>query len=415
MVPSLFDSFRLRGVELRNRVVMSPMVQASAVDGFATDWHLVHLGARAVGSVGLVMAEATAVAPDARVTINDLGLWRAEQVTGLRRITDFLHREGAVAGIQLAHAGRKSNYTPPFDRYGMRPMRQLRAEEGGWMPRAASPVRYSPYSSVPRQMSRQEIDLACRQHAEAAKRAVEAGFDWVEIHAAHGYLPHCFCSPLSNLRTDEYGGSFENRVRLSREIARSVRAVLPADRVLAFRVSYTDWIEGGWTLEETVELARLLQDDGVDLVDVSSGGTAPTAMMLQLTEEMTDEPARRGSTEDLVAKIPVGPGYQVAAAAAIRRSTGLPVAAVGLIDEPDQADRIIRQGEADVVMLGRVLLREPNWVQRAAVELGDTAGVRIPAQYYLAWRDRGEFTQHPVSAPCPTEAEPDDLAHARIA
>lgn len=398
-MPGLFDPIRIRGTEFRNRIAMSPMVQVSAVDGFANDWHLVHLGSRAVGGAGLVMSEATAVTPEGRVTINDLGIWKNEHVDFLSRICNFIQHEGAIAGIQIAHGGRKSNYTPPFNQQGMQGLRQLKASEGGWPVAAPSAIPYSRYSALPREMSIQEIEQACRLHAEAAVRAIEAGFDLVEVHAAHGYLPHCFCSPLSNKRNDRYGGAFENRIRFCREVAKSIRAAIPDDRILAFRISYTDWIEGGWTLEESVRLAQHLQEDGVDLIDVSSGGTAPTAMMRQLTSEMDANGAERHDPDELVARIPIGAGYQLPGASAIKQNVDIPVAAVGLISNALQADEIIREGKADIVMLGRALLRNPYWAQQAAEQLGETSKVRVPVQYYLGWRDQGEFSHLPVSAP----------------
>lgn len=395
----LFEPLRIRGVTLRNRIVMSPMVQASSVDGFATDWHLVHLGSRAVGGAGLVMVEATSVAPDARVTLNDLGIWKDEHIAGLRRIADFVHQEGAAAGIQIAHGGRKSNYAPPFNRHGMQAMRQLQPQEGGWSVAAASPIPYSRYSATPLTMSVADIQHACALHAEAAVRAVAAGFDLIEVHAAHGYLPHCFYSPLSNRRDDDYGGSLQNRIRLSREIGRAIRAAIPDETALAFRISYTDWIEGGWTLDEAVELAIALEEDGVDLLDVSSGGTAPTAMMKQLTEEMDAVQSAPARADELVAKIPIAAGYQVPGAVAIKQAIRIPVAAVGLITDSKQADSIIKEGQADLIMLGRALLRNPYWPQHAAMELGVTERVRVPVQYYLGWRDQGAFSHLPVSAP----------------
>jgi 2,4-dienoyl-CoA reductase-like NADH-dependent reductase (Old Yellow Enzyme family) len=395
----LFDTFKIRGIELRNRIAVSPMVQISAIDGFATDWHLVHLGSRAVGGAGLVMTEATAVAPDARVTINDLGIWKDEHIGNLSRICEFIHKEGATAGIQIAHGGRKSNYAPPFNSQGMQALRQLEPHEGGWSVRAPSAIQYSRFSAMPQEMSVDEIREACALHVEAAVRADAAGFDLIEIHAAHGYLPHCFYSPLSNQRDDHYGGSFENRIRFSREIARAVRLAIPDHKVLAFRISYTDWIDGGWSLDDAVRLARHLKDDGVDLIDVSSGGTAPTLAMQQITTEMnTNQPAMDGRA-DLVAKIPLGPSYQVPGAVAIKCGANIPVAAVGLINDARQADDLISSGKVDLVMLARALLRNPYWAQQAAVDLGETNKIRVPVQYYLGWRDHGTFAHVPVSAP----------------
>lgn len=398
---ALFDPLKLRGVTLRNRIGMSPMVQVSACDGFATDWHLVHLGSRAVGGAALVMTEATAVEADGRISINDLGIWQDEHIPALRRITEFIRAEGAVPGIQLAHGGRKSGYAPNFDSHGMIPLRPLTPEEGAWPVIGASPIPFAANSPIPREMTVEDIRRVRRSYVQAARRADIAGFDWLEVHAAHGYLPHCFYSPLSNQRTDDYGGSFENRVRFVREVVRDLRATWPDSKVLAVRLSYTDWVEGGWTLTDTVRLARLLRSDGVDLIDVSSGGSTPltVALMRELTEEgraALDEAAASGKP---VADIPVGPGYQVSGASAVRRGASIPVAAVGLITEPAQAEQIISQEQADMVMLGRALLRDPYWPQHAAVTLGRSESMRVPVQYYLAWKDRGDFTYVPVSAP----------------
>ena len=400
-MPTLFEPFVVRGVTLRNRIGVSPMVQTSSTDGFATDWHLVHLGSRAVGGAALVMTEAAAVEERGRISINDLGIWKDEHIPGLRRITEFVRGEGAIPGIQLGHGGRKGSYAPPFDSRGMRPLRQLTAAEGAWAVIGASPIRFDTDSPLPLEMSLPDIADVCDAYAQSAIRAVEAGFDWIEVHGAHGYLPHCFYSPLSNRRDDEYGGSFENRIRFTREIARSIRAVLPESKVLAFRLSHTDWVVGGWTTEETVELARLLKEDGVDLIDVSSGGSTATtvALMRQLRHHDVGKAKRRKTDDELVAEIPVGPGYQVPGAEAVRRGADVPVAAVGMITDANQADEVIREGRADMVMLARELLRDPYWPQRAAIALGETARVRTPVQYYLAWKDLGDFDYLPVSAP----------------
>ena len=397
----LFDPLELRGVRLRNRIGMSPMVQVSSVDGFASDWHLVHLGSRAVGGAALIMTEATAITKTGRVSINDLGLWSDDHVPGLERIVDFLHGEGAVAGIQLAHGGRKSSYAPNFDRQGMLPLRHLTEEQGAWPVMGASSIPFGADSPIPHEMTAADILAVRAAYVDAAVRADSAGFRWLEVHAAHGYLPHCFCSPLSNQRTDEYGGCFENRVRLTREIVQDIRAAWPDDKVLAVRLSHTDWVDGGWTTEETIELARLLKADGADLIDVSSGGSTPTtvALMRELTEE--GQAAMQAAIEagQPLAEIPIGPGYQVPGASAVRDGAGIPVAAVGLITDAQQADEIVRHGKADMIMLGRALLRHPYWPQHAACELGQTPRARVPVQYYLAWKDVGEFCYTPVSAP----------------
>nr|XP_061799984.1 NADPH dehydrogenase-like [Nerophis lumbriciformis] len=379
-MPRLFDQFKLRGVTLRNRIAVSPMVQTSSVDGFATDWHLVHLGARAAGGAGLVMTEAAAIDPRGRISVGDLGIWKDEHIGKLNQIADFIRNEGAAPGIQLGHGGRKSSYGLPFNSQGMQPLRQLSQQQGAWPVLGASPIAFDEDSPVPLEMSCQQIEEAIQSYGRAATRAVEAGFDWIEVHAAHGYLPHCFYSPLSNVRADCYGGSFENRIRFTREVARHIRATIPEEKVLAFRLSYTDWVDGGWTIEETVELAKYLKRDGVDLIDVSSGGST-------------------AKTDDPVADIPIEPGYQVPGAIAVRNGANVPVAAVGLITEAKQADDIVQRGQADLIMLARAMLRDPNWPIRAAIALGECKRARIPVQYHLAWKDQGEFTYLPISAP----------------
>jgi 2,4-dienoyl-CoA reductase-like NADH-dependent reductase (Old Yellow Enzyme family) len=329
------------------------MCQYSSEDGFANDWHLVHLGARAQGGAGLVMLEASAVVPEGRISIVDLGIWKDEHVPGLERIVKFLHSQGARAGIQLAHAGRKGSRSSPFGTE-----RLLLPEEGGWVVDAPSAVAFSPTYGVPKAMDAEGIAALVKSFAAAARRALKAGFDLVEIHAAHGYLLHEFLSPLSNKRTDEYGGSFENRVRFLLEVVEAVRAVWPQELPLFVRISATDWVEGGWTADESVELAKLLKARGVDLVDCSSGGVVGDA------------------------KIPVGPGYQVPLAARVRKEAGVATAAVGMITEAAQADAIIANGEADLVMLAREMLRDPYWALHAGAALGET--VSWPKQYLRA-------------------------------
>jgi len=377
------------------------MVQSSSVDGFSSDWHLVHLGSRAVGGAGLVMSEATAVEARGRITINDLGLWKDEHIPGLKRITDFIRGEGAVPGIQLAHGGRKSSLAPPFDSGGMRPLRVLTREEGAWEALAASQIPFSDDYAMPVEMTLQDIKEVIRSFADSAQRAHKAGFDWIEVHAAHGYLPHCFYSPLSNQRIDEYGGSFENRIRLIREIVQAIRAVWPESKVLAVRLSYTEWLDGGWSLEDTIELSRLLKSDGVDLIDVSSGGNSASTVALArfLAADKLGTPGAAEPDEEMIAQIPIGPGYQVPGAVAVKHGADIPVAAVGLITDAIQADDLIREGKADMVMLARALLSNPYWPQQAAVELEATGRARVPVQYYLAWKDLGIFKHQPVSAP----------------
>lgn len=395
---ALFDPLTLRGVTLRNRIGVSPMVQISSVDGFSTDWHLVHLGARATGGAGLVMTEAAAVEARARISIGDLGIYKDKHIPNLKRITDFIRGEGAVPGIQLGHGGRKASYGRPFTAAGMRPLEQLTEAQGAWPVIGASPIPFDEKSPIPIQMTQQDINDVIQSYGDAAERAIEAGFDWIEVHGAHGYLPHCFYSPISNARSDHYGGSFENRIRFTREVAQRLRQVLPDEKVLAFRLSYTDWLEGGWTLEETVELARLLKIDGVDLIDVSSGGSSAKTVAL-MRQMRHDKVGQQSGTEDPVAEIPLGPGYQVPGAEAVRAGADIPVAAVGMITEPEQANDIIEGKRADMVMLARAILRDPHWPQQAAIALGETKRVRIPVQYYLAWKDYGEFDYQPVSAP----------------
>lgn len=395
-MPGLFDPLTLRGVTLRNRIGVAPMVQTSSTDGYAGDWHLVHLGARATGGAGLVMLEATAVAPQGRITERDLGIWDDDQIPGLTRIAGFIAKAGAVPGIQLAHSGRKGSYSPSFGPDGMQAIQSLTPEEGGWPIIGPSALPFEARGAVPRPMDHGDVGYVVEHFAAAAARADACGFDVIEVHAAHGYLLHSFCSPLSNRRSDEFGGSFENRVRLARRVAQAIRSRWPDHKPLIFRLSHTDWIEDGWSTDESVELARLLKTDGVDLIDVSSGGTSPTtvALMAHLTEENM---ALRSAKERAlpVAKIPIYPGYQVPGAVAIGQGASIGTAAVGLITEAHQADLIIREGKADMVMLGRALLRDPNWPIRAALELGVPERAEVPAQYYLAWKDLGNLAYRP--------------------
>lgn len=349
----LFSPLVLRGLTLRNRIGMSPMCQYSctARDGMAGAWHLQHYGARAVGGVALVIVEATAVEARGRISPQDLGLWEDEQIAPLARTAAAIAEQGAVPGIQLAHAGRKAGTARPWE--GGKP---LPADEA-WEPVAPSALAFSAASRVPHALTPDEIVGIIAAFTRAARRAVAAGFELIELHAAHGYLLHSFHSPIANLRSDDYGGSFENRVRLTRQIAQAVRAELGAARALAVRLSASDWIEGGWTLDESAALAALLRADGVDLIDCSSGGIAPRI------------------------PIPVAPGYQVGFAEHIRRVAAIPTAAVGLITEPDQAEAIVRDERANVVLLGRALLADPYWALHAARHLGGAAGALMPAQY----------------------------------
>ncbi|MET9856291.1 NADH:flavin oxidoreductase/NADH oxidase [Streptomyces sp. NPDC006450] len=357
---ALFQPWTIRSVTVPNRVWMAAMCQYSAEPtgpdtGVAHDWHFAHYAARATGGTGLIIQEATAVAPEGRISPYDLGIWNDRQVEALRRITSFVKSRGAVPGIQLGHAGRKASTDRPWE--GGRP---VGPEAHGWLPSAPSAVPFSADHQAPHELTVREIRDVVEQFAAAARRSLAAGYQVVEIHGAHGYLIGEFLSPHSNKRTDAYGGSFENRTRLALEVVDAVRAVWPEELPLFFRISATDWLEeDGWTADETVRLAGLLEEHGVDLLDVSTGGLAP------------------GVT------IPVGPGYQVPFAARVKAETTLPVAAVGLITEPEQAEKILANGEADAVLLGRELLRDPFWARRAAAELG--AELRTPEQYLRSW------------------------------
>ena len=353
----LFESLTLRDVTLQNRIAVSPMCQYSSENGFANDWHFVHLGSRAVGGAGLVLTEATAVVAEGRISPQDLGIWSDEHIEPLTRITHFISEQGSVAGIQLAHAGRKASTYRPWDGRGTVPEAQ-----GGWHQVVApSALRFAEGYAVPEALTEDEIQAVVTAFAAAARRAGDAGFCVVEIHAAHGYLLHEFLSPFSNHRQDRYGGSFENRTRIAREVVSAVRSVWPERLPLFIRISATDWEAGGWDLEQSVELARRLKSLGVDLVDCSSGGNLPQA------------------------RIPVGPGYQTAFAERIRRDAEVASGAIGLITSPVQADHIIRNGQADLVLLAREFLRDPYWPLRAARELGQATS--WPAQYLRAAPD----------------------------
>lgn len=354
----LFSPLTLRGTTFPNRVWLSPMCQYSAVDGVPNDWHLMHLGARAAGGFGLILSEATAVVPEGRISPQDVGLWNDEQADAWRRITDFAHDRGALIGVQLAHAGRKASvYRPWGESHGTVP-----EAEGGWRTLGPSAEAFPGYTA-PAEMTRDQIGQAVEAFAAAARRSLRAGFDVVELHAAHGYLVHQFLSPLANHRTDEYGGTLENRARLLVEVVDAVRGAWPEDRPLFVRFSATDWTEGGLTADEVALVAKRLVGHGVDLADVSTGGVAP-------------------------AEIPVGPGYQVPFARQVREQAALPTAAVGLVTDPLQAEQLLVDGAADAVLLGRVALREPAWPQRAAHELGvERVRAGYPDQYARgAWR-----------------------------
>ncbi len=348
----LFSPLTLRGTTIRNRVWVSPMCQYSSIDGRPSDWHLVHLGAFAQGGAGLVMSEATAVTAEGRISPQDAGIWNDEQAADYRRITDFVKSQGATPGIQLAHAGRKASTRRPWEGRGYVPV-----AEGGWQTVGASPVGYADWPA-PRELTAGELADHPRVWADAAGRALAAGYEVVEIHAAHGYLLHQFLSPLSNRRTDAWGGDLAGRSRLLVEVVDAVREAWPAHLPLFVRISATDWVAGGLEPDETTEVARRLADHGVDLVDVSSGGNSPDQ------------------------QVPVEPGYQVPFATHVRRGSGLPVAAVGLITEAQQAEKIVSDGDADAVFLARELLRDPHWPQRAAEALG--ADAFWPDQYLRA-------------------------------
>lgn len=349
----------IRGVTLRNRIAMSPMCQYSSVDGFANDWHLVHLGSRAAGGAGLVMVEATAVTPEGRITARDMGLWSDEQIEPLARIARFVESQGAVPAIQLAHAGRKASTQPPWLGGAV-----VLPEDGGWTPVGPSPVPFQDGNPPPRELDRDGIDEIVAAFEAATRRALAAGFKVIEIHSAHGYLLHEFLSPISNQRTDEYGGGLENRIRLPLRVAERVRAAVPHDLPVFVRISATDWVEGGWDLDQSVTFSRYAKMLGVDLIDVSSGALTPKA------------------------RIPVAKGYQVPFARRIRDDAGIMTGAVGLITEARYADEIITGGDADLVFVGRELLREPYWALKVQTELGQEPAWPTPYGYAVKRRAR---------------------------
>jgi 2,4-dienoyl-CoA reductase-like NADH-dependent reductase (Old Yellow Enzyme family) len=353
-MPALFSPLAIRGITLPNRIAVSPMCEYSSEDGFANDWHLVHLGSRAVGGAGLVLTEAAGVEPNGRITYADLGIWKQEHVGPLRRITDFVKSQGAVPGIQLAHAGRKASTRPPWD--GGAPIAP--DAENGWRVDAPTAKPFTEGGPVPHEMTCADIERVVRAFAAAARLALDAGFEVIEIHGAHGYLIHQFLSPLSNARTDEFGGSFDNRARVALEIVKAVRAEIGPDVPLFLRISATDWVEGAWDADQSVELARRAAALGVDLVDVSSGGSS------------------------LTAKIPIAPAFQVPLAEKIRREAGVMTGAVGMITEPERAEEIVAGGKADLVLLAREFLRDPYFAVHAAQKLG--AEVSLPKQYLRA-------------------------------
>jgi 2,4-dienoyl-CoA reductase-like NADH-dependent reductase (Old Yellow Enzyme family) len=350
----LFSPFRIREIELKNRIVVSPMCEYSAKDGHPQTWHLVHLGSRAIGGAALVFTEATAVEERGRISSTDTGIYEDAHVDSWRPIAEFIRSHGAVPGMQLAHAGRKASTAPPWT--GGKP---VSVQDGGWEPVGPSALAFDTGYTVPRELSAAEIAGIVAAFRKSAERALAAGFEVIEIHAAHGYLLHQFLSPFSNTRTDEYGGVFENRIRVTLKVARAIREVWPQRLPLFVRVSATDWKEGGWDLAQTIELARQLKPLGVDLIDTSSGGLVPGV------------------------KIPLGPGYQTGFAEAIRKEAGIATGAVGMISEPTQAETILTTEQADLVFLAREMLRDPYWPRRAAKALD--AKIKAPVQYERGW------------------------------
>ena len=346
----LFSPFSIKSVVFPNRIVVSPMCQYSCVDGFASHWHLVHYGTRAVGGAGLIIQEAAAVLPEGRISYADMGIWKEEHIPALKEINDFIHAQGSIAGIQLAHAGRKASAEVAWNGG-----RQIQEGPNSWPTVAPSPIPFYEKDKLPHELTVAEIATIVQAFKEAARRCVAAGYKVIEIHAAHGYLIHEFYSPLSNQRTDQYGGSFENRIRLLLEIVAAVQETWPKDLPLFVRISATDWVEGGWTIEDSVALSLILKQKGVDLVDASSAANIPKA------------------------PIPVAPNYQVPFAARIRKEAGIATGAVGLITDAHQAEAILANGDADLIFIGRKLLRDPYFPLQAAAALG--VAVSWPKQY----------------------------------
>jgi 2,4-dienoyl-CoA reductase-like NADH-dependent reductase (Old Yellow Enzyme family) len=351
----LFSPLTIKSITLRNRIVVSPMCQYSSNDGFASDWHLVHLGSRAIGGAALIIQEATAVSATGRITYGDMGIWKDEHIEKLSSIVSFIHAHGAVAGIQLAHAGRKASCELPW-KGGL----QIHSGEGHWQTVAPSAIPFYEDDMIPHALSKEEINAVVNDFKEAAVRVVKAGYKVIEIHAAHGYLINEFLSPLSNGRKDEYGGNFENRIRFLLEVIAAVQTVWPADLPLFVRISASDWVEGGWTIADSVQLSLILKKKGIDLVDASSGGLVSTA------------------------KIPAGPGYQVQFAEAIKKETGILTGAVGIITNAKQAEEILQRQQADCIVMARELLRDPYFALHAAKELGED--VEWAVQYLRAKR-----------------------------
>jgi 2,4-dienoyl-CoA reductase-like NADH-dependent reductase (Old Yellow Enzyme family) len=354
IMPHLFSPLKIKSIELKNRIVVSPMCEYSSADGFANNWHLVHLGARAVGGAGLIITEATAVSPEGRISFADLGIWKDEHIAKLKEITNFLEEQGTVAGIQLAHAGRKASHMQPWAGGKQIPS----GEENGWETFAPSPLPFAAAEELPTELDREGIAKVITDFQAAAVRALAAGFKVIELHGAHGYLIHQFLSPKSNLRTDGYGGTFENRIRLLLEIIEAVKEVWPEEYPVFVRLSATEWTDGGWTIDDSVALAKILLEKGVDLLDCSTGGNITGA------------------------RIPLKPGYQVEFAEAIKTQAGIATGTVGLITEAQQANQIIQTGQADLVLLAREMLRDPHFPLRAAHELG--VELQWPVQYERA-------------------------------
>ena len=350
----LFSSLKIRNIELKNRIVVSSMCQYSSINGTSTDWHLVHLGSRAVGGAGLVFTEATAISPEARISPDDAGIWNEEQANAYKRITAFIKSQNSVPGIQIAHAGRKASTYSPWKGSG-----EVTIDNGGWQTLAPSPISFADNYPNPKEMDEKDIKLITDQFAQAAKRSIEAGFEVIELHFAHGYLVHEFYSPISNQRKDKYGGTLENRCRFAFEVAKSVREVIPDGTPLFARISSTDWVDGGWDIDQSVQLAQWLKAVGVDLIDCSSSGNVPSA------------------------KIPAGPAYQIPFAEKIKKEAKMLTGGVGLITTAEQAEEIIGSGKADIVFLAREMLRDPYWALNAAkklnVDLKD-----FPKQYLRA-------------------------------
>jgi 2,4-dienoyl-CoA reductase-like NADH-dependent reductase (Old Yellow Enzyme family) len=336
----LFSSLKIRNIELKNRIAVSPMCQYSSINGVPTDWHFVHLGSRAVGGAGLILTEATAVSPEGRISPDDAGIWNDEQLNAYKKITAFIKEQKSVPGIQLAHAGRKASTYSPWKGTG-----EVNVDNGGWQTLAPSAIPFAESFPNPKEMSKDDIELVIDQFNKAAIRSIDAGFEIIELHFAHGYLVHEFLSPISNNRKDNYGGTLENRCRFAIDVTTSVKKVIPSGTPLFVRISATDWVEGGWDIEQSVQLAKWLKDVGVDLIDCSSGGNVPNV------------------------KIPSAPGYQIPFAEKIKNEAGILSGGVGLITTAEQAEEIIKSGKADIVLLAREMLRDPYWALHAAKKL----------------------------------------------